>query len=148
MYPIGFSTVDGKVRLVLFKECKFVKEMSKTEKAIFIRNVKQIFDFCLEKLYNHIVEVFFEIDNLKMIMDFHLHYPKSILLNKEINFEKIVSGIINGVDKRFFLSVCQDCFPKNDFYLCLKNSIFNFVINAQRVDQETVLLKKIKGYEN
>lgn len=58
MYPVGFTTVDGKVLLVLFKQCKFVYKMTELQKDQFIKSVIDILSDCSEKLYDKIVKAY------------------------------------------------------------------------------------------
>lgn len=69
MYPIGFTTVDEKVQLVLFKQCKYVNEMTGQQKEQFVNNAIAILSDCSEKLYYEIVKSYSAMDALSKYPD-------------------------------------------------------------------------------
>jgi hypothetical protein len=61
------------------------------------------------------------------------HYPK---------FPYLMTQLIN-TSGRYFFTDDQLQYPKEDFYLCLKQNVFDFAIKAQLYDNSYAVLTKL-----
>lgn len=69
MYPFGLTTIAGKTVFVLFKDCKFIREMDNIEKAEFANRAIGIIYDCSKSLYNKIVKAYSDMDALSKYPD-------------------------------------------------------------------------------
>lgn len=70
-------------------------------------------------------------------------YIKAKMENKAFDFEKSVEDIKYKSGSRFFEEANQGFSPKIDFELCMRNSVFDFVLKAEK-DDDSFVLKKIE----
>jgi len=68
-------------------------------------------------------------------------YIKSLLEGKKIDLEERIEKLKETDGKKFF-DKNLEMFPMDDFYLCTKVDIFNFVIKLQKENNEFVMKKE------
>ena len=62
-------------------------------------------------------------------------YIKSMLAGHPMpNLSNQLTSLRYSAGKKFFLPSCQVNYPEQDFWLCIKNDIFNFVISVEKDD--------------
>lgn len=62
-------------------------------------------------------------------------YIKSMLTGHPMpNLSNQLTSLRYSAGKKFFLPSCQVNYPEQDFWLCIKNNIFNFVISVEKDD--------------
>jgi len=69
MYPVGLTSQDGNATFVLFKDCKFVRDMTIDQKIKFTNRAIAILSDCSQKLYDEIVETYLNMDVLSKYPD-------------------------------------------------------------------------------
>jgi len=67
MYPVGFETVDGEVLLVLYKDCKFSRDISSEAKVVFIAQAVETLRQASPDLLNEVLTSYREVN---AILDF------------------------------------------------------------------------------
>lgn len=75
---------------------------------------------------------------------FCAEYIKASLQGENLNYEEMVKLMRQTSGKRFFIPEKQGHAPSEDFYLCTKKGIFDFVLIAEKRDSEHIRLKKRK----
>ena len=70
-------------------------------------------------------------------------YIEDLLQNREPNFERMKSVIRKTSGKRFFLNKKQKHAPKEDFDLCLQPGKFNFILRAEKEENDVFSIEKI-----
>lgn len=73
---------------------------------------------------------------------FCAEYIQNSLESRESDFKQMVKKIRNTSGKRFFLNDMQEHCPSEDFHLCLDLNRFNFVLKAEKTDDELLCLTK------
>jgi len=68
-------------------------------------------------------------------------YIKACLENKDSDFDEIVRVLRKTSGQRFFVPERQSFAPKEDFYLCTKLSIFNFVLAVSKENGRPVITR-------
>lgn len=63
-------------------------------------------------------------------------YIKSLLLNKDFDLSSLKDKLLNNGGERFHQVDTQDSQPKEDFHLCLDYDKFDFVIRADKVEDD------------
>ncbi len=63
-------------------------------------------------------------------------YIKSLLEDNEIDISKDIEALKKSDGARFFNEDTQHIFPKDDFYLCTKLNIFDFIIKVIKKDNK------------
>lgn len=67
-------------------------------------------------------------------------YIKSILLDDEMDIKERMENLKYTSGKKFFTNT--KVFPTQDFYLCLKPNIFDFVIKLVSINNQNVIIKE------
>lgn len=74
---------------------------------------------------------------------FCAEYIKSLILHKPYDLNNKIEIIKNTSALRLFDPKNQEFSPSDDFYLCTKTNIFNFVLKANKINNQVMELKKI-----
>lgn len=64
MYPVGLTSIDGKISFVLFSDCQYSMMMSHMSKMEFIEKVLDILSDCSLNLFDTITTTYSAVDNL------------------------------------------------------------------------------------
>lgn len=75
-------------------------------------------------------------------------YIKAELLNQHVNYDEMVKIIKETSGKRFFVPEKQSHAPSEDFDLCTRKGIFDFVLKAEPWNESHIHLKKIEVRNN
>ena len=75
---------------------------------------------------------------------FCAEYIKAGLRGKKVNYEEMVNVMRQTSGERFFIPEKQSHAPSEDFYLCTKKGIFDFVLIAEKRDNGHIHLTKKK----
>lgn len=73
---------------------------------------------------------------------FCAEYIRNGLMSLPTDLETMFRKLRHGSGKRFFKSSNQKHSPPRDFELCTRVGLFNFIIKAESVDEDTVILKR------
>lgn len=71
-------------------------------------------------------------------------YIKSLLEHNEIDISDALDDLKNTSGKKFFDPAKNHIFPRLDFDYCVKPNVFDFVIKANKVENEVYLMEKIE----
>lgn len=74
---------------------------------------------------------------------FCAEYIKSLLLGNQIQTDSLIEKLKKGAGARFFLQEKQSYAPWQDFSLCTRVGVFDFVLEALRDENGTLFLKKV-----
>jgi 2-phosphosulfolactate phosphatase len=69
-------------------------------------------------------------------------YIRAKLLDLERKPDEMIRSLKSGSGKRFFKPENFAHSPPNDFYLCTRIGIFNFVLRAEKILMDSVILRK------
>jgi 2-phosphosulfolactate phosphatase len=73
---------------------------------------------------------------------FCAEYIRARLLDQRIDPGNVIDKLKRGSGKRFFNPEKSNFSPPNDFYLCTQIGIFDFVLKAEGIFSNSVVLKK------
>lgn len=73
---------------------------------------------------------------------FCAEYIKAKIFDQEIDFLNVIKKLKAGSGKRFFDPKNSNFSPPNDFYLCTQMGIFDFILRAEEISRNSVILKK------
>lgn len=58
-------------------------------------------------------------------------YIRSLLTGQDIGIDKRIAGLRQDGGEHFFVKETQEVFPEEDFYMCIENDRFPFVLKAE-----------------
>ena len=69
-------------------------------------------------------------------------YIRSLILGYDIGIDERIAGLRYNGGTHFFRPDTQDVFPQEDYYLCAKKDVFDFVIRSERKDNGVIVNRK------
>lgn len=70
-------------------------------------------------------------------------YIKSLLEDRVEDFDERIDNLRYTSGAKFFKEELKDVFPREDFDLCIKRDIFNFVLQFNKINESAGIIKRI-----